>query len=174
MACAAWRIHASEPNGRFRCTCSRNVFNSASSIGRFTDATQLLGRATGQSVSSPGVPARCSPLYRLPYGHASASVRHTGPPGIALDVPQHAIQVLVGRLDREVLESPLVQMALADVCRCSRQRRTWVVQTQRMKSLGRILPRPEHHVPVIGHQAERQDAHAVRRRPSSISFRNAR
>ncbi len=86
--------------------------------------------------------------------------RHqAGPHSVAFDVPAHCQEMPV-RLDRERLEPPLVQMAVAaHPSKAVPAKGMHSRQPGHISRQGAVLLRVNHHVPVVRHHAVREDAH---------------
>ncbi len=103
----------------------------------------------------------CILAHRPPQRQRSARGTRPGPQSIPLDIPQDGQQMVVA-LDREALESPLIQMPVS--YGPMRDPPTHGVRVRQPTEEVRDLTvglRPDDEVPVVGQDAVRQDANRM-------------
>ena len=110
-------------------------------------------RCRQRVLALPVKEARPRPLFR--------ARTQVGPQRVALDVPAHREKVIV-LLDRKRLESPLIEMTGpgGSVVRMPALRVRQSQPTHEPRQVA-VCTRPQHQVPVIGHQAIRQHPHVA-------------
>ena len=137
----------------------RNASRSFSVIGRLTVSTHRSGRsARPVAQQRPSVPSSpCARTHRLPQRHSSA--RSTTPAVRAFrSTYRQTVQKCSSFCDREALEPPLVQMPAAHrAVRHVPAHRVRVGQPAHEGGQLAVLPRPDHEVPVVPHQAPGQE-----------------
>ena len=147
------------PNGVLRCTERRKASSTFGVSSRSTASAQPAGLGSGQGSSSRAGPRRRS-CGSEPCGQSRADGDQAGAQRVALDIAADGDEVRVV-LDQERLVAALVEMALAGGA-VAAVPGLGMALGQAADEAAQIAvdARPEDEVPVVGHQAPGEQAHA--------------